>query len=114
MPMAAIRSMREGEDCWPGGRQASSPRLLSGNCSFTALVLERELYLHPVGQRFPRLDVDVLLDNAGDPQVPQGLGSSLNGGGCRFLPRLGAGSHQLDHLVDAFCHMALLSFKCHS
>src|SRR6266700_257334 len=43
--------------------------------SRTALVLERDLQLHTVGKRLPRLDVDVLLDNAGNPKVPQRLRS---------------------------------------
>src|ERR1700747_3267988 len=47
--------------------------LATGDGSAPPLVLERELHLHPVGPRLPRLNVDVLLDNAGDPQVPQGL-----------------------------------------
>src|SRR2546428_2759092 len=49
------------------------PRLPSSNRSFTTLVFERELHPHTVGKRLPRLDVDVLIDNAGDPKVPQAV-----------------------------------------
>jgi hypothetical protein len=69
--------------------------------SFPALVLERECHFQTVGQRLARLDVDVLLDNAGHPQVPQTVGSLLDGS--RLLSRLVAGSHQLDDLVHTFC-----------
>src|SRR6266699_7302485 len=41
--------------------------------SRTALVLERDLQLHAVIQRFARLDMHVLLNNAGDPKVSQCL-----------------------------------------
>src|SRR6266699_5398524 len=94
---------------WPSPGERFS--LATGGGSATSLVLERELHLHPVGQRPPRLNVDVLLDNAGDPQVPQGLGSPLDGGCGRLFPRLVTGSHQLDHLVHTFWHVALLSFR---
>lgn len=49
------------------------PHLPSGDCLCTTFVLERDLQLHPVGKRFSRLDVDVLLKNARDPKVPQAL-----------------------------------------
>src|SRR3954447_19791361 len=49
------------------------PRLPSSECSGTTLVLERELEPHTIGKRFPSLDVDILIDNAGDPKVPQTL-----------------------------------------
>jgi hypothetical protein len=49
------------------------PRLPSSNRSFTTLVFERDLQPHTVGKRLPRLDVDVLIDNAGDPKVPQAV-----------------------------------------
>lgn len=42
-----------------------------GSC--TALVLERELQFHAVRRDLPILDVDVLLHNASDPNVPQAL-----------------------------------------
>jgi len=58
--------------------------------------------------------VDVLLDDAGDPKVPQGVGSLLDGGGGRLLPRLVAAPHQLNHRVYTFCHGALLSFSYQS
>ncbi len=38
--------------------------------SIATLVLEGELHFHTVGKRLPRLDMDVLLDNAGDPDFP--------------------------------------------
>jgi hypothetical protein len=60
--------------------------------SFPALVLERECHFQPGGQRLARLDVDVLLDNAGHPQVPQTVGSLLDGSRSRLLSRPVAGS----------------------
>jgi hypothetical protein len=48
-------------------------KALRVTCSFTTLILERDLELHTVGKRLPRLNVDVLLDNASDSNVPQGL-----------------------------------------
>ena len=33
----------------------------------------RATVLHAVGQRFARLDMDILLDDVGNTQVPQGL-----------------------------------------
>src|SRR6266446_9266366 len=85
---------------WPSPDEQSS--LATGDGSATALVLERELHLHTVGKRLPRLNVDVLLHDAGDPQVPQGLGSPLDGDRSCLLPRLVAGPHQVDHLVHIF------------
>src|SRR5258708_463814 len=78
--------------------------------SGAALVLERELELDTIRQRLARLDMHVLLDHAGDAQIPQRARSLLDGCGCRLLPGLIAGAHQRNHLVHAlFCHAVLPS-----
>src|SRR5258708_19892721 len=94
---------------WGAGRIAtarSSPPDRSG----AALVLDRELELDEIYQRLACLDMHVLLDHAGDAQVPQGSRSLLDGCSCRLLPGLVAGAHQRDHLVHALlCHAILPS-----
>src|SRR6266496_2797607 len=44
-----------------------------------SVVLERQLHPHPVGERFTRLNVDVLLDDPRHAQVAQRAGSRLDG-----------------------------------
>jgi hypothetical protein len=69
-----------------------------------ALIFERQLELAAIGLDPAVFDDKVLLDDFGNPQVAQRLCGALNCDAGGILPGLIAGSHELDHLVDAVGH----------
>src|SRR5207245_5195534 len=71
----------------PNTSQISCMYSAPAHSSIAALVLERQLHFHTVGKRLPRFDVDVLIDNAVDPNFPLGLRSPLDGCSGRVLLR---------------------------
>src|SRR5262245_47596873 len=68
------------------------------------LVLERDLDLRAVGDGLAFLDLHVELLDLGDAQIAERAPGALDGGGRRLLPRLRAGSDELDDLVHALGH----------
>ena len=92
---------------WAGG-----PAFLQGErggLRLSALVTERDLDLGPVANDLAILQLDIELAHFGNVEVPELLRSGCNGFLCGLLPRLGAGSNQLDDLADAVAHGALPS-----
>src|SRR6516165_12819312 len=74
------------------------------------LVLERELELGAVGDRPALVQVNVLLDDFGHPQVADCLGGCPDRFRCGIFPRRAACPDDLDDLVHA--HVMLLLYGC--
>src|SRR5918994_2425362 len=85
-----------------GGRPCPVPRCGLGVAA--PLVLERDLEPGAVGPDPAVLDLQVELDDLGDPEVPEGLGRRLDRGRRRLLPGLGARPDELGDPIDAVGH----------
>src|SRR5215471_5147114 len=86
--------MQESTGVVPGAA-ATRDRLLA------ALVLERELELGAERDRAALVQVDVLRDDLGDPQIAEGLARGPDRVGGGVLPRRAAGADDVDHPVHA-------------
>jgi len=80
-----------------------------GSASGAALVLERDLDPCPVGLHLPLLKLQVQLNHLGNTKLPQREGGPGHCGARRLLPRLVAGTNQLNDLVHALSHDRLPS-----
>ena len=69
-----------------------------------AFVLEGDADARPISFDLPVLELHVELDDFRDSQVAQCLAGANDRGRSCLLPRLRAGSYQLDYLVDIFRH----------
>jgi hypothetical protein len=79
---------------WPANQSRKQPsrRLL-------AFVLERNLQLRAIGDCASFVEMDVLLDDLGDPQIAEGLCRRFDRGRCSVLPRVGARSYQFGYPI---------------
>src|ERR1700712_18973 len=74
----------------------------------SALELERNLELGAVGFDLALgIQLQIELDDLGDPKIPERLSSPVDGHRRRLFPGILAGTDQLDHLVDAISHIVL-------
>src|ERR1043166_2929711 len=80
--------------------------------SLPALVFEGDLDLGPVALDLAVLEGHVERGDFGDPEITQALRGEADRRGGGLFPRLRAGSDELDDLVDALRHDALLESGC--
>src|SRR5262249_22128440 len=90
-----------------------SRRIQPGAVS-VALVLEAQLNLGAIGADLAVLELEVELGDLRDPQIAQRLRRFRDRSRGGLLPRLGAGPHQLDDLVDALGHGSASSGRLRS
>lgn len=76
-----------------------------------ALELEGELNLGAISYDVAVVDLHVELDDLGDAKIAQALRCHIDGSSRGLLPRLSAGTNELDHFINAFSHDFLLLFR---
>src|SRR5262249_51799202 len=79
-------------------------RHAADDTSKSGLVLERDFELGAVALDLAVFEREVELRHLRHAQIAQRLRRELHRGGRGLLPRLTAGSDELDHLVDALSH----------
>src|ERR687898_1718352 len=99
-----VRSLRTSVACVVKRRRAAPGPAVCGLGVAAPLVLERDLEPGAVGPDPAVLDLQVELDDLGDPEVPEGLGRRLDRGRRRLLPGLGARPDELGDPIDAVGH----------
>src|SRR4051794_2416176 len=90
-------------------RATTMPELSSRVELLSALILERNLDLCPVGLDLAVVQLHVQLNHLRDAEVPQTFAGALDCGLGRIFPGLRAGPYEFDNFVNALSHGCLLA-----